>query len=511
MLQHPVPRTQSRQASTKNGADKGAKVLSLSTVNQAVVDCEYAVRGELAIRAEVLRQQLATAQPKSLPFEHIISCNIGNPQQLEQRPITFFRQVTSLVEYPDLLDDNKISLTRQLYPTDAIERAKSLLQAMGGSVGAYSHSQGIPLVRKNVAKFIEERDGYPSDPNDIFLTAGASPGVQIVLQTLIANNQVGIMIPVPQYPLYTASIALFKGNAVPYYLNEETTWGLSVEELGRSISAARENGLEVRALCVINPGNPTGGCLTVDDMRDVIDFCHREKLVLLADEVYQENIYLPADFPFHSFKKVLKRQGKTMGPAYGNVELISFHSVSKGVVGECGRRGGYFECTSIDPQVKELFYKIASISLCPPTQGQLMVDLMVNPPRQGDASYDLYKQETDAIYESLRNRASRLADAFNRLEGVSCQPAQGAMYLFPQILLPTKAIEAARTAGQEPDAMYCMELLNATGVCVVPGSGFHQKEGTWHFRSTFLPPENQMENFIRRISEFHQQFMNCYR
>ncbi|KND02133.1 uncharacterized protein SPPG_02627 [Spizellomyces punctatus DAOM BR117] len=507
MLQHPVPRTQSRQASTKIGADKGAKVLNLSTVNQAVVDCEYAVRGELAIRAEVLRQQLATAQPRSLPFERIISCNIGNPQQLEQRPITFFRQVTSLVEYPELLDDKNISLTRQLFATDAIERAKSLLQAMGGSVGAYSHSQGIPLVRENVAKFIEERDGYPSDPNDIFLTAGASPGVQTVLQTLIANNQVGIMIPVPQYPLYTASIALFKGNAVPYYLNEENTWGLSVEELGRSIAAAREEGLDVRALCVINPGNPTGGCLTVDNMRDVIDFCHREKLVLLADEVYQKNIYLPQDFPFHSFKKVLK----SMGPAYGSVELISFHSVSKGVVGECGRRGGYFECTSIDPQVKELFYKIASISLCPPTQGQLMVDLMVNPPRQGDASYDLYKQETDSIYESLRSRASRLADAFNRLEGVSCQPAQGAMYLFPQILLPTKAIEAARTAGQEPDVMYCMELLNATGVCVVPGSGFHQKEGTWHFRSTFLPPENQMENFIQRISEFHQEFMDRYR
>ena len=79
--------------------------------------------------------------------------------------------------------------------------------------------------------------------------------------------------------------------------------------------------------------------------------------------------------------------------------------------------------------------------------------------------------------------------AFNELEGITCNEAEGAMYLFPRITLPQKAIDAAKKKGQAPDAFYTMELLNATGVCVVPGSGFGQVKGTWHFRSTFLPPE----------------------
>ena len=77
------------------------------------------------------------------------------------------------------------------------------------------------------------------------------------------------MIPIPQYPLYTASIDLFNGKAVPYYLDESNQWGMSVKELEQSLSKARENGTDVRALCVINPGNPTGQCLSESNMRAV--------------------------------------------------------------------------------------------------------------------------------------------------------------------------------------------------------------------------------------------------
>jgi alanine transaminase len=84
------------------------------------------------------------------------------------------------------------------------------------------------------------------------------------------------------------------------------------------------------------------------------------------------------------------------------------------------------------------------------------------------------------------------------------------MYLFPRITLPSKAIHEAMDKGQAPDAFYAMALLNATGVCVVPGSGFGQKEGTFHYRSTFLPPEDQMDQFIEAIKAFHEEFMNKY-
>ncbi|KAI9204985.1 pyridoxal phosphate-dependent transferase [Polychytrium aggregatum] len=481
------------------------KVLQVSKLNPNVVNVEYAVRGELAIRAEQLKEQLAST-PGSLPFKTITNCNIGNPQQLEQKPITFFRQVASLVDYPDLLKPENAQITSQLFKPDAVDRARTLLAAMGGSSGAYSHSKGIPLIRKHVADFIEERDGYPANPEHIFLTAGASPGVQLVLQTLIQNSNVGIMIPIPQYPLYTASIALFNGKAVPYYLDESAeTFGLDIVELKRSIQEARNSGVDVRALCVINPGNPTGQVLTEESMKDIIRFCHEEKLVLLADEVYQTNIYL-STLPFHSFKKVLK----SLGPAYEGLELISFNSVSKGMVGECGRRGGYFECTGVSDDIIDMFYKVASVSLCPPVQGQVMVDLTVRPPKKGDPSYPEYRAEIDAIYESLKRRATKLAAAFNSLEGVICPPAQGAMYLFPRIVLPQGAIDAAQKAGKQPDALYCMEMLNATGVCMVPGSGFCQREGTWHFRSTFLPPENQLDSFIDSVAHFHNSFVKKY-
>jgi alanine transaminase len=82
------------------------------------------------------------------------------------------------------------------------------------------------------------------------------------------------------------------------------------------------------------------------------------------------------------------------------------------------------------------------------------------------------------------------------------------MYLFPRIKLPQKAIEAAKEAGKEPDAFYCLKLLDATGVCLVPGSGFGQKEGTLHFRTTFLAPGTE---WVGRITEFHKKFMDEYR
>lgn len=127
-------------------------------------------------------------------FLSLFFSNIGNPQQLEQRPITFFRQVLALMDYPDLiLDPKNLPITSKLFPEDAISRAKQYLAGMGGSTGAYSHSKGIPIIRRHVADFIHQRDGGEKpNPEHIFLTAGASPGVQLVLQSLIQHPHVGV-------------------------------------------------------------------------------------------------------------------------------------------------------------------------------------------------------------------------------------------------------------------------------------------------------------------------------
>jgi alanine transaminase len=100
--------------------------------------------------------------------------------------------------------------------------------------------------------------------------------------------------------------------------------------------------------------------------------------------------------------------------------------------------------------------------------------------------------------------------ALNELEGVTCNQPQGAMYAFPSITLPPKAVAAAEAAGKVPDTFYALALLERTGIVVVPGSGFGQKEGSWHFRTTFLPPEEDMEAVIQRMSEFHRDFLRQY-
>lgn len=139
--------------------------LNIDNINPHVKEAKYAVRGELAVRAEKYRAQLSKDRPPtppedSLPFDSVISANIGNPQQLDQKPITFFRQVASLLENPTLLEHADV-LTQSLgYKQDVIDRARWLLNDVK-SVGAYSQSQGAPGIRQSVARFIERESELP--------------------------------------------------------------------------------------------------------------------------------------------------------------------------------------------------------------------------------------------------------------------------------------------------------------------------------------------------------------
>ena len=141
----------------------------------------------------------------------------------------------------------------------------------------------------------------------------------------------------------------------------------------------------------------------------------------MADEVYQTNVFIGE---FTSFKKGLRDLQKAEPDKFDYVELASLHSVSKGMVGECGHRGGYFELVGFDEEVVAQIYKFVSIMLCPPVIGQCLVECMVNPPKEGDESYELYKKEFDGIYKGLHERAIALYDAFKQMEGVQCQPPQ---------------------------------------------------------------------------------------
>ncbi|XP_067651693.1 alanine aminotransferase 2-like [Haliotis asinina] len=476
------------------------KVLTVANMNPFVKTMEYAVRGPIVIRAGEIEQELAKGVKKSFP--DVIRANIGDCHAVGQRPLTFIRQVSALCTYPELLNDPNM-------PSDAKQRASRILKACGGeSIGAYSDSAGVRVIREDVANYIAARDGHPCSPDDIFLSTGASDGIKNVMKLAMTgetgNKRAGVMIPIPQYPLYTATIAEYNAHPIGYFLDEDNGWALDINELKRAISEARTQ-CQPRAIVIINPGNPTGQVLTRKNIEDIIKFAKEENLLLMADEVYQHNVYAE-NSEFHSFKKVLME----MGSPYNEMEMASFMSTSKGYMGECGFRGGYSEVINLDPDVKAMLVKSISAKLCSSVSGQAVMDVVVNPPQPGEPSYELFNKEKTEVLSQLAEKAKMVTKTFNSMEGIRCNEVQGAMYAFPRITLPQKAIDAAKAKGQAPDAFYCFSLLEDTGICVVPGSGFGQLPGTFHFRTTILPPVAKLGEMMERFREFHNKFLSEY-
>lgn len=395
-------------------------------------------------------------------------------------------------------------LAKDIFPADAIARAREYLGEIPGGTGAYSESKGARICRQHVADGVCRRDGYPCDPDDLWLTDGASPSVHFLMRAILRNAQDAVLVPIPQYPLYSASITLYGGTLVPYYLEEAKGWQCTVADLKKQLYKARVEGKNVRAIVVINPGNPTGQLLDREIQESLVRLCKEEALLLIADEVYQANIYAEGK-QFVSFKRVLRDMGRNGD----GVRLVSLNSISKGFYGECGRRGGYMEVVNFPQGVKDELYKLASINLCPNINGQICMALMMKPPEAGDPSYDSYIAERDAILRSLKRRALLLADSLNALKGVSCNSVEGAMYAFPRLSLPPAALGKAEK-GKEADFLYCMDLLNKTGIVTVPGSGFGQEPGTLHVRTTILPSEDDMHEVVERWSHFHDEYMSSH-
>ena len=233
--------------------------------------------------------------------------------------------------------------------------------------GAYTgNSKGYAGVRRTVADFINRRDNVSdAHENNIYLTNGASEAVRTCFQALLRNSNDGILIPIPQYPLYSALLTLNGGELLPYYLDESSGWGLDGEALHDRVRKAKSEGFVPRAIVVINPGNPTGQVMGREDLECVIRLCHEENIMIMADEVYQQNIYKEGK-EFLSMRRVLHEMGE---PYSHEVELVSMNSISKGMLGECGLRGGYMETHNLSNRAEQILYKLKSIELCANTIG----------------------------------------------------------------------------------------------------------------------------------------------
>jgi aspartate/methionine/tyrosine aminotransferase len=276
----------------------------------------------------------------------------------------------------------------------------------------------------------------------------------------------------------------------------------------KTVRAARQSGKHIRAMVIINPGNPTGQCLSRETLRALLRFAEEEGgFPIIADEVYQENVYQPDSKPFISMRSALDSLGE---PSRSEIGVISVHTVSKGAFGECGMRSGYLHFQNIHQGTVDMIYKVHSVQLSPCVPSQVILGCMCRPPKPGDASHASHQKERMDIIESLKRRAFHMAETFNSLQGMSCTHPEGAMYALPRVRLPPSAVAAAYSAGKAPDLFYALELLKETGICVVPGTAFGQADGTYHFRTTFLAPESQMDDIRSRFTKFHQKFMQKY-
>ena len=465
-------------------------------VNQNLVDMEYAVRGPIPLRAMDLQKEGRT----------IYACNIGNPQALEQKPISFYRQVIALLESSNIerernltkLAKNNSDLFKEssirIISEDIIDYSEEFLHNCRTGMGAYTESKGPAFIREEIAAFIDSRDknDIASDPDSIFLTDGASDAVRRILELLITGSNDGIMIPIPQYPLYSATIKRCGGVQVGYYPDEEKDWALTPDILEESYQKATSEGINVKSIVIINPGNPTGSILDKNSIDGIVNFVEKYDLSIIADEVYQENLYGGL---FISMSRAIGSR---------DIPLFSLHSISKGFSGECGHRGGYMELRNMpimnntNVNLSELILKQASVSLCSNTVGQAIVYMMVKPPKMGSEAHDTYIEEKNTILSELEAKAALIKESFKQMEGMQCFGRTGAMYLFPRMnFLPNDIT----------DFDYCMRLLEETGICTVNGGGFGQKNGTNHLRIAFLPPIDSITRFLPDWIRFHNRFI----
>ncbi|XP_047445085.1 alanine aminotransferase 2-like [Mugil cephalus] len=470
----------------------------LQEINPNVKNMRQSMSTVLQRRANQLKKELAQGARK--PYKDVIDVSWGDPHRAGVKPLSFVRQVLAACLYPQLINSDKL-------PLDVRQRAQRLLgQCAGGSVGSYTATAGISDIVHRVSEFIRKRDGgVPAHPENIYISPGSQWSLTNILKVLVnaeASPRPGVLIPVPCHQTTILSIEGLGAAVIPYYLREEQCWSLQVEELRRALESTKSVCNPV-ALYVINPGNPAGYVQSRKSMQEVIQFASEKRLFLLADEVYQGCVY-GENSEFVSYKRVLAEMGP---PLSDTVELASFHSASKGFMGECGLRGGYVELVNVDPTVMKYIYKLFSKDSCAPALGQIALDLMTNPPQPGDPSYPLYDQETNQIRTALLENVKRACEVVNSLPGFSCQPVEGGVFAFPRVFLPPKVIQRAKEVGMQPDTYYCMKLLEEVGLLFSPGCEFGQKEGTLHIRFCIMTPRDTMEETLRRLTSFQTKFM----
>lgn len=347
-------------------------------------------------------------------------------------------------------------------PRDMVEATyKAMLENKNG----YSPSSGIKPAVDAISREAE-RKGI-KNVHDIFVTTGASEAIELALTALV-NEGENVLTPTPGYPLYTAISSKLQAMENPYYLDEENGWQPDIEDIKSKVND------KTKAIIIINPNNPTGSIASYETLKELVDFAVEQNLVIFADEIYDKLLF--DDNKLTSIASI--------NP---NASVITFGGLSKNYMVPGFRIGWGI----VSGQIEILGDYIEAINK------MLRARLSANHPEQYGipVALDGTNEHLVVAMEKLTKRRDITVEMLNAIDGISCVKPEGAFYAFPQV-------------DVKDDNHFIAELIKATGVIVVPGTGFGQKPGTSHFRVVFLPQDDVLEKAYKNIGNFYQKYKN---
>ncbi|MGP4914675.1 pyridoxal phosphate-dependent aminotransferase [Brachybacterium tyrofermentans] len=343
-----------------------------------------------------------------------------------------------------------------------VDMIKNLPTAQG-----YSDSKGIPAARRAVAQYYQMRDMPGIDLDDVYLGNGVSELIQMVCQGLVDDGD-EVLVPQPDYPLWTASVSLAGGRAVHYRCDEEQQWWPDVEDIASKVTD------RTKAIVVINPNNPTGAVYPEHVLRDIVEVARTHGLMILADEIYDKILY---DDAVHT----------SIASLAPDLLSITFNGLSK-AYRVAGFRAGWMALYGPKDDATSFIEGLDVLSnmrLCPNVPAQHVVATALG----GHQSINQLllpggrlREQRDVAYEGL-----------SAIDGVSVIKAQGALYMFPKLDREMYAIE--------DDEQFAYDLLRQQKLLVTHGTGFNLDTPD-HFRLVTLPSAEMLANAVDRIGDY---------
>lgn len=349
-------------------------------------------------------------------------------------------------------------------PPDEIVR--DMILNMGNAAG-YTDSKGMFAPRKAIMHYTQEQKISGVTIDDIYLGNGASELIVMAVNALL-NHGDEVLVPAPDYPLWTAAITLSGGTAVHYVCDEQADWQPDVEDMRKKITP------NTKAIVVINPNNPTGALYSNEVLLQIIELAREHGLLIFADEIYDKVLY---DGNKHT----------AMASLADDVLFITMNGLSKSYRA-CGYRVGWMVVSGAKKMAQDYIEglnMLASMRLCANVPGQYAIQTALGG----------YQSINDLVgpggrLTKQRDMAHRMLTA---IPGVTCVKPKSAMYMFPRLdpqIYPIK-----------DDQQFAYELLAQEKVLIVQGTGFNCPTPD-HFRVVFLPNEHDLEESMNRIARF---------